>query len=422
MLDTNLDELVARAKADPEFPEVDRKVAESGILTWLEPDEKALLYGVGAFAPGGGSIVEVGAFEGGSACFLAGGLARRGEGTLHSIDPHLGAPPWFGLAPHKRTLKAFQRAVGRCGLEPWVVSHLSDSASLSAVWPGEPIDAVFIDGDHSFLGALGDFECWAPKVVPGGLILFDDVAGTLSELDEAVDLVKSLRSVCYLGSVDGIAAFRRNEVYSWAMLGELSAELGSRRVHRPWDLAPLHGTALPANYREPGPWPSFEIGEAYMITFFARCGPGPYGFTSASPREDRVFLEALSRDRRDGDLVALNGLGERFRARFGRPTAGFRAILCHPEEVTTYAPRLATGGVLLARHDLPPGPESTLKVRQTLLDAGLSGCGCTDSLHWGIWQPNLLSPEAVLHHAIAHHAAPTAVNPPHKAHATARVG
>ena len=415
MQDLDLGDLVARAKADPMLSEVDRKVASSGILTWLEPEEKTLLYGIGAFAPGGGSVVEIGAFEGGSACFLAGGIARRGTGRLHSIDPHLGAPPWIGLAPHKRTFKAFQRAIAECGLEPWVASHLGDSSSLAAVWPGEPIDAVFIDGDHSFLGALGDFECWAPKVKPGGLVLFDDVAGTLSELDEAVGLVKSLRSVAYLGSVGGIAAFRRNEVHAWEMLDELSATLGARRAHRPWDMTALHNTGLPANYRRDENWPSFEVGEAYMITFFARCGPGPYGYTAASPREDRVFLEALRRDKADGDLVALNGLGERLRARLGRPTSGFCAILCRPEEVAACAPRLATGGVLLARHDLPPGAESTLRARQTLLDAGLSGCGCTSSLHWGVWQPNLLSSESVLNHAIAHHAEPVVWRGPHAA-------
>src|SRR5262249_45700947 len=150
-----------------------------------------------------------------------------GAGRLHSIDPHLGAPPWFGLAPHKRTLDAFRRAVGHCGLEPWVVCHLGDSASLAAVWPGEPGDAGFIAGRHSFLGALADFECWAPKVRPGGLVLFDDVAGTLSELDAAVALVKGLRSVAYLGAVDGVAAFRRNEVEPWAMLAELSESLAA---------------------------------------------------------------------------------------------------------------------------------------------------------------------------------------------------
>ena len=125
--DATLADLIARAQADPGLAAVDLRVKESGALTWLEPDEKALLFGVGAFAPGGGVVVEVGAFEGGSACFLAGGLASRGAGRLHSIDPHLGAPPWFGLAPHKRTLAAFRKSVAHCGLNPWVTATGSEA-------------------------------------------------------------------------------------------------------------------------------------------------------------------------------------------------------------------------------------------------------------------------------------------------------
>jgi hypothetical protein len=61
--------------------------------------------------------------------------------------------------------------------------------------------------------------------------------------------------------------------------------------------------------------------------------------------------------------------------------------------------------VLVVRHDLPPGRESTLHVRQTLLDAGLSGCGATANLHWGIWQTHHLSPEPVLSYALGEAAA-----------------
>jgi hypothetical protein len=334
---------------------------------------------------------------------------------VHSVDPHLGAPPWFGLAPHKRTLDVFKGVVGRCGLDRWVRPHLSDSASLAAVWPAEGVDAVLIDGDHSFLGALKDFEGWAPKVKPGGLVLFDDAGGPLAELNELIDLVRGLRSVSYAGIVDGIAVFERNPVDAWSMLDELSAALAARRVYRPWDLAPLHGTATPPRYRggggyptaEGGGWPNFELGEAYMIAFHARCGPGPYGYTAGTRREDQAVLDALSRDRRDGPVVELDGLGARLGKLIGRPAGGggFRAILCRPEEAATYAQKLMLGGALFARHDLPPGHESTLKIRQDLLDAGLTGVGATANLHWGIWQPHHLSPEAIIHYAMSEAAA-----------------
>ena len=110
---------------------------------------------------------------------------------------------------HKRTLQAFEHCIAHCGLTEWVQVHLGDSASVAAVWPAEPIDAVLIDGDHSYLGALADFKCWASKVRPGGLILFDDVGGTKTELNELIEHLQALKSVTSLGAVGEIAAFRR---------------------------------------------------------------------------------------------------------------------------------------------------------------------------------------------------------------------
>jgi predicted O-methyltransferase YrrM len=395
----DLGALIEKAKEDPAFHEVARGVEESGSHTWLEPDEKALLFGLGAFATGDGRIVEIGAFEGGSGSFLAGGIRRRGRGRLHSVDPHLGAPPWFGLAPHKRTLGAFQKCLAHCGLTEWVQTHLGDSGSVAAVWPGEPIDAILIDGDHSYLGALADFECWAPKVRPGGLILFDDVGGTKAELNELVEHLKALESISSLGAIGEIAAFRRTETSSWALLAELSAVLAARRVPRPWDLSWLHATGAPAHYRQTDDWPNVEIGEAYMVGFFARCGAGPYGYTTATPPAERAFLHAISHDRADGPIVRLDGWAERVRALAGCPTTGFRVLFCLPDEAPALASRLLDGGVLVARDPVEQVAGRRVVVRRGLLDAGLSGIGGDAGLYWGVRRPDHLSPNAVLHHA-----------------------
>jgi predicted O-methyltransferase YrrM len=41
---------------------------------------------------------------------------------------------------------------------------------------GEPLDFLFIDGDHTYDGVRRDFEDYGPLVRPGGLIAFHDVA------------------------------------------------------------------------------------------------------------------------------------------------------------------------------------------------------------------------------------------------------
>jgi cephalosporin hydroxylase len=43
------------------------------------------------------------------------------------------------------------------------------------VLKGQPVEFLFIDGDHEYEGVKGDFELYAPLVAPGGLIALHDV-------------------------------------------------------------------------------------------------------------------------------------------------------------------------------------------------------------------------------------------------------
>ena len=44
---------------------------------------------------------------------------------------------------------------------------------MAAGW-SEPIDLVFIDGDHSEAGCELDWDSWHPHVAPGGFVVFHD--------------------------------------------------------------------------------------------------------------------------------------------------------------------------------------------------------------------------------------------------------
>lgn len=135
-----------------------------GAESWLTEPERALLFAIGAYAPGEGRIVEIGSWKGASACLLAGGLARRGQGRLTGVDPHAGGPPWLGLAPFRGTLESFRTTTTGAGVALLLDMRVGDSLAVAGSWPAQPLDAVFIDGDHSLIGALHDFECWAPKL------------------------------------------------------------------------------------------------------------------------------------------------------------------------------------------------------------------------------------------------------------------
>jgi predicted O-methyltransferase YrrM len=123
-------------------------------------------------AAGRSRVVEIGVYEGSSAVVLCDVLAPDAE--LHLIDPfghHADAlPPGWGATEH-----ASRRVVARAARQggPDVRWHIAFSADVAAHWT-EPVDLVFIDGDHSEQGCATDWEAWHRFVVPGGAVLFHD--------------------------------------------------------------------------------------------------------------------------------------------------------------------------------------------------------------------------------------------------------
>jgi len=53
------------------------------------------------------------------------------------------------------------------------VDIIGDSAEVHADF-AKPIHLLFIDGDHHYTGVRADLKNWAPKVVPGGLVICHD--------------------------------------------------------------------------------------------------------------------------------------------------------------------------------------------------------------------------------------------------------
>lgn len=385
-----IDRVLDRARKDPAFQAISAAFDRAGVMHWLQDDEKLLHFGVAAFAAGDGVLVEIGSFEGGSAIFAGAGLKRRGRGILHAIDPHFGGPPWLGMIPSQHTLEKFQKHTRSCGVADWIDVKVADSVAAAAVWPCTPIDSVFIDGDHSFMGALKDFECWAPKVRTDGLVLIDDADDSyLPELIEFVETVKSLSSVQYLGLVRGIAVFRRTSMSAADLLAELSGANARRGILRPWDMRRMHGYELPPSFKASLASGEQGMFEAYHLCYLARSAPGAYGFSPGMTPADEELMAALAKDRGDGPCIDLAT----------DAATPCRALVCWPEEAGKHVRRLLPGGMLIARNRGAIGVEADAAIRRHLLAVGLEGCGSVAAMHWGAWQPFHLSAEAIIAHA-----------------------
>jgi MMP 1-O-methyltransferase len=150
------------------------------------PEEEGLaLHGAGIEAAAVGPLLEIGSYCGKSAVYL-GAAARAGGTVLFSIDHHHGSEEnqagWDHHDPEvvdaetgrMDTLPFFRRTIERAGLEDVVVGVVGDSPTVAAHW-GTRLGLLFIDGGHSELVAMTDYESWATHVSPNGLLAVHDV-------------------------------------------------------------------------------------------------------------------------------------------------------------------------------------------------------------------------------------------------------
>lgn len=136
----------------------------------MHSDEEAAL--LAELARGRDVAVEVGVYEGSSALVLCAALPP--DATLHLIDPFTANPTLLPgwRATEGATRRVVERARRRRG-GPRLQWHIALSEQVAADW-SEPVDLVFVDGDHSEAGCRLDWELWSPSVAPGGVVAFHD--------------------------------------------------------------------------------------------------------------------------------------------------------------------------------------------------------------------------------------------------------
>lgn len=132
----------------------------------LQFDEAALLFRLGRDAATG-PLAEIGRFKGGSTFVFASALPDGVE--LWSYDFHVALRADM---PGEQLDGELRQALDRYGLAHKV--HLLVADSRTADPPPEPLEVLFIDGDHSYEGAKADCERWSAFVRAGGHMLFHD--------------------------------------------------------------------------------------------------------------------------------------------------------------------------------------------------------------------------------------------------------
>ena len=115
-------------------------------------------------ATGRSRLVEVGVWHGVTTRRLR--AVMHPDGVLSAVDPFpVGR---LGFSAQQRIA---EREVGSVsnGRVKWLRSTGAHAAAGHV-----PIDFIFIDGDHSEIGLLADWNAWSPLVQPGGIVALHD--------------------------------------------------------------------------------------------------------------------------------------------------------------------------------------------------------------------------------------------------------
>jgi predicted O-methyltransferase YrrM len=140
---------------------------------WLTVEEGELLYQLARACTDRGVIVEIGSFKGKSTIWLAKGSLAGAGATVVAIDPHTGS------AEHQRggrpvwTYEEFLANLRRAEVGE-VVTPLVATSADAAERLDQPVEMLFIDGDHRYEMVRQDFDLWFPKLLEGGYLLMHD--------------------------------------------------------------------------------------------------------------------------------------------------------------------------------------------------------------------------------------------------------
>ncbi len=115
-----------------------------------------------------GIIVEIGSYLGKSSNYLVSSLSKGGH--LYCIDPWFGKGDWI-LSKETDTYDQFL-----ANMKAWTGKFTAlrgYSAEIVQNWI-QPIDLLFIDGDHTYEGCILDIRLWFPFLKKDGWICLHD--------------------------------------------------------------------------------------------------------------------------------------------------------------------------------------------------------------------------------------------------------
>lgn len=132
--------------------------------------------------PSGSHFVEIGAWQGKSAAFMAVEIANSEKDIQFDVIDH-----WNGSHEHQDPDSYFHEPrlkdpdwlynaflQNTKSVEGLIQPRRMESVEAARKYDARSLDFVFVDGAHDHESVAADIQAWSPKVKPGGLLAGDD--------------------------------------------------------------------------------------------------------------------------------------------------------------------------------------------------------------------------------------------------------
>ena len=132
-----------------------------------------------------GPALEIGTFGAKSALYIAAGSSIHDE-LVYTIDHHSGSEE-HQLGEEYFDPEIYDKKLGRVNTVPlmqanlqqfdeskWVVPILANANSIAPSWKTE-LGLLFIDGSHTEISALSDYDNWSSKLHSHGALVIHDI-------------------------------------------------------------------------------------------------------------------------------------------------------------------------------------------------------------------------------------------------------
>jgi len=161
------------------------RLAAEAARGFMPPEEGLALFETAAQYARVGPIAEIGTYCGKSTIYLAAAASAAGQ-VVVTVDHHRGSeeiqPGWEHhdselvdpATGRMDSLPFFRVTLAAAGLEEHVIAVVGASTDVSRLWR-TPLGMLFIDGGHSEVHVVADYEGWAPWVARGGVLAFHDI-------------------------------------------------------------------------------------------------------------------------------------------------------------------------------------------------------------------------------------------------------